>query len=154
MPKQHTPTTVEAGEALCEGDWKYCTGQYFPTEYRKAAATVLEYALREVRRSRPAQKQMPQSIAELKALNEKNGGCWFGRGEMRFFGTKIESGILRGHYFISSEQPPHGPRAYTVRSFNDEGDVETVGDFCSHHSKADAVEALTEHLKEQTAVAA
>ena len=35
MPKQHTPTTVEAGEALCEGDWKYCAGQYFPTEYAK-----------------------------------------------------------------------------------------------------------------------
>ena len=71
---------------------------------------------------------MPQSIAELKALNEKNGGCWFGRGEMRFFGTKIESGILRGHYFISANSH-HGPRAYTVRSFNDEGDVEAVGDF-------------------------
>lgn len=28
-----------------EYDWDYTTGQYFPTEYRKAAASVLEYAI-------------------------------------------------------------------------------------------------------------
>ena len=32
--------------------WEYTTGQYFPTEYRKAAASVLETAIRETRRSR------------------------------------------------------------------------------------------------------
>lgn len=34
------------------GGWEYCTGQYFQTEYRKAAAAVLEYAARTIRRNR------------------------------------------------------------------------------------------------------
>lgn len=124
------------------GHWEYCTGQYFPTEYRQAACAVLDAAIRRVRQSRPPQKLMPTSISELKALNEKNGGCWFGRGEMRFFGTRIESGIIRGRYFITSEQPPNGARAYSVRSFDDEGSIDTVGKFCSHATKASALVAV------------
>ena len=123
--------------------WNYCAGQYFPTEYRKAAATVLEYALREVRRSRPAAKQQVSTISELKALNERNGGCWFERGTMRFFGTRIETGIIRGQYFVTSEQQDSDrPRLYTLRSFNDEGDVATVGEFQGHNSKAAAIASI------------
>jgi hypothetical protein len=120
----------------------YCTGQYFPTEYRKAAACVLEDAARIVRRSRPKVEQMPRSIAELKELNRANGGCWFEPSSMRFFGSRIESGIIRGRYFITSEQPPHGPRKYSVRSFDAKGSVDTVGEFCDYTTKADAMAAI------------
>lgn len=127
--------------------WSYCTGQYFPTEYRKAAATLLEYATRNVRRKRPPEsRQSVTSIAELKELNEKNGGCWFGRGEMRFFGTRIESGIIGKRYFISSEQPPHGSRSYSIRTFDEKGSVDTFGEFCGYSTKSDALTALHEHL--------
>ena len=127
--------------------WVYCTGQYFPTEYRKAAATVLEDAVRACRRTRPPQSGKVDSIAELKALNERNGGCWFGKGEMRFFGTRIESGIIRGKYFITSELPPNGSRMFTIRSFDEKGEIDSAGDFCQHKTKRDAMEALTEHCK-------
>lgn len=127
--------------------WDYTTGQYFPTEYRKAAATVLEYATREHLRSLPPKHGQPRTIAELKALNEANGGGWFGKGEMSFFGTRIESPILHGQYFISSEQPPHGPRKFTVRSFDDEGSIGTVGEFCAYHDADEAETALESHLK-------
>lgn len=123
-------------------DWHYTTGQYFPTEYRKAVAALLEEATRKVRRSRPATKRLPGSIAELKALHEQNGGCWFKASAMRYFGTRIESGIIRGKYFVTSEQPPHGSRTYSLRSFDDEGTVSTVGEFGAHKTKLQAVAAI------------
>jgi hypothetical protein len=114
--------------------WNYCTGQYFPTEYRAAAATLLEYATRAVRLARPKEHKTVASIAELKSLNEQNGGCWFKPAEMRFFGTRIETGIIKGKYFISSEQPPYGPRNYSIRTFDDAGSVDTVGEFGQYNS--------------------
>jgi hypothetical protein len=139
--KQHTPATTGEGYV---GGWNYCTGQYFPTEYRKAVATVLEYAARKARRNRPAVAQMPTTISELKALNRANGSCWFEPSAMRFFGTRIEGGIIRGRYFVTSEQPPHGPRGYTLRSFDAQGDVDTVGELCGHGSRSEAIAAIPE----------
>lgn len=122
--------------------WDYCTGQYFPTEYRNAAATLLEYAARSKRRSRPKEDKMPRTIEELKALNRENGGCWFEKSTMRFFGTWIQTGVIRGCYFITSEQPPHGRRAFTVRQFDSEGNVSTVGTLCGHATLQDARDAI------------
>lgn len=122
--------------------WDYTTGQYFPTEYRKAAKAVLWDAIYAVRRARPAVEAEIFTIADLKAVAEKNGSHWFERGSMKFFGTRIESGILKGRYFITSEQPPHGPRAYSVRSFDKQGNVDTVGEFCGFTSKREAMEAV------------
>ncbi len=98
-----------SGRLEWHGGWKYCTGQYFPTEYRKAAVVLLEYATNRVRQSRPKQSATIRTISDLKELNRKNGGCWFDRSTMRFFGTRIESGIIARKYFITSEQPPHAP---------------------------------------------
>lgn len=122
--------------------WSYCTGQYFPTEYRAAARVLLEVAIRRVRQARPPETQKVQTIAELKELNKRNGGCWFDKSSMAFFGSRVESAIIRGCYFVSSEQPPHGPRKYSVRSFDTEGGVDTVGEFCGYDTKRDALAAV------------
>ena len=79
-----------------------------------------------------------KTIAELEALNVANSGCWFAPGSMRFFGTKIESGILQERYFITSEQPPSGPRVFTVRQFNEEGEIDTFGEFGGYRTKVEA----------------
>lgn len=149
--------TAKGGEVVTaetRGRWDYCTGQYFPTEYRRAACAVLDEAIRAVRRSRPERRRVVTTIAELKELNAENGGCWFKPGEMRFFGTRIESGIVAGHYFVTSELAPHGPRKYSVRSFDESGSIDTVGEFNSHRSKADAKAALREHVKSLAAATA
>lgn len=136
--QHHDPKTGEYA-----GRWDYCTGQYFPTEYRKAAATVLEAAIRRVRRNRaPETRSDIHTIRQLQALNEKNGGCWFEKGAMNFFGTSFESGIIRGKYFITSEQPPHGARGFTLRSFDAEGTISTVGECAGHKTKAEAIAAI------------
>jgi hypothetical protein len=146
-------------EATSGGGWSYCAGQYFPTEYRKAAATLLEYATRRVRQARPPETvERITTVAQLRDLNESNGGCWFSRGTMRFHRTKIQSGIIRGEYFITLDKRGFDDSAgygYTVRAFNSEGDVRTsalgsrgqqVGSF---DSKREALDALTEHLGPQ-----
>lgn len=124
-----------------DGHWDYCPGQYYPMEFRGAAARIIEEANRQHRRAQDPTEREPANMEDLKRLNKQNGGCWFGPGEMRFFGTRIESGILPGHRFITSEQPPNGPRKYSVRSFDNKGDIDTVGDFCGYNSKADALAA-------------
>lgn len=128
--------------------WDYTTGQYWPTEYRKAAASVLEQATRATRRARtPQRNEHVRTIDELIALNRANGGCWFDKAETRFFGSRIESGILPGGYFISSEQREVSePRRFTIRSFDAEGNIGTVGQFHSHPTKRAALKALHVHL--------
>lgn len=133
--------------------WSYCTGQYFPTEYRKAAATLLEYAARRVRQGRTPAKRVVVSVSELRALNAENGGCWFEPSTMRFFKTRIESGILGGKYFVSSEEGPSGGRRYSVRSFDEKGSVDTVGEFQEHGSAAAARQAIRELMNPQPAIA-
>src|SRR6266478_3745368 len=112
---------------LIDAHWVYCTGQYFPTEYRKAAATLLEYATRRVRQARPPETaECITSIAQLRDLNERNGGCWFSRSTMKFHGTTIQSGIIRDEYFITLDKRGFDESAgygYTVRAFNSQGDV-------------------------------
>ena len=82
-----------------------------------------------------------KTIAELKAANKANGGHWFDADTMRFFKSRIESRIIAGNRFVTSEQPPSGPRMYSVRFFREDGSVGTVGEFCRYLTKEDAIEA-------------
>jgi hypothetical protein len=88
---------------------------------------------------------------DLKALNAENGGCWFEPASMRFFKTKLETGILAGGYFITSEKSPGDVRAFTLRSFNEQGDVKTVGEFHAHRTKAQAMRAWMQARQEAAA---
>lgn len=142
-PGQVHAKTCTGGLHDLEARWSYCAGQYFPTEYRNAARVLLEYATRRVRQARPPQTQQVETIAELKALNARNGGCWFNPPSMRFFGTRIESSIIRGRYFVTSEQQgEYEPRKFTIRSFDEKGSVDTVGKFFAYDTKRDALAAI------------
>lgn len=137
LPKQHH----DAKTGAYTGAWEYTTGQYWCTEYRAAALAVVEYATRLRRLELPPTRANVTTIEELKALNAKNGGCWFDRASTRFFGTVIHTGILPGSMFITSEQPPHGPRKFSVRTFSETGHIGTLGEFCGYESLASAREA-------------
>lgn len=127
--------------SAASGEWSYCAGQNYPTEYRAAVGALLERAYMARRQSREPRAAVVGSIAELRELNAINGGHWFSRGAMKFFVTRVESGIIGGRYFVTSEQPPHGRRGYTVRSFDTVGRVNTVGELCGWGSREDAMAA-------------
>lgn len=56
------------------------------------------------------------SVAQLKVFVTNSGSHFFDRGAMKFFNSKIESGILQGAYFITSERMELDmPKLYTIR---------------------------------------
>lgn len=143
----------------------YTTGQYWPTEYRPAVARVLESAT-SAAKQRAAALNPPYypgwvgarelAMHQLEGLNHEIGNRWFSRDSMRFFGTKIVSRAARVSddgtraYFVTSEQPPHDSRRYTVRymtiSGPQAGHVGTSGEFCAYSTGRGASDALRADL--------
>lgn len=69
---------------------------------------------------------------------------WFTPEAMRFFDSHIESSMIGGRFFVTSEQPPDGDRAYSVRIAGDDATVSTLGEFMQHDSLADALAAAND----------
>lgn len=88
------------------------------------------------------------TMQEIRAANAAHGHKWFTPDTFAFFGTVVEAGPIGGCLFITSEKPPRGPRAYSVRVAYDTGEVETVGDFLAYATKAEAGRAARAHLAE------
>jgi len=111
----------------------YCTGQYFPTEYRKAAAAVLETyiaAWRQWYASEHPQEYTYADMDDVRAANEQIGNHWFDRSTMKFFKTRIESRLIAGKRFITSERGPHDMRKrFTIREAQPDGSIDTIGNF-------------------------
>jgi len=87
--------------------------------------------------------------ASLRDVKECAAICnspWFEKGAMRFFktrlGDKAYADGVGGAFFVSSEQGPHGPRAYSVRRYSAERcSVGTVGEFMGYKTSAQATSA-------------
>jgi hypothetical protein len=127
-----------------DGYFDYCTGQYYPTEYRSAAAAVLEHYVELVRpKSLPPKNQKFNSIEDIKSANYNAGQHYFSRDTMRFFRSRVLDEIFNGPggiYFVTSEKGPHSSRAYTVRKFNPEtADICTAGEFNKIKSRETAL---------------
>ena len=155
-----TPVIREDGKLALD----YCTGQYWPTEYRKAAATVLE---RYVEAMRPKRTPQPgdafNTIADLAAANTAAGMFWFSRGNKRFARSRTLPTLYKGDrliYFVSSEKSgwdDSSPRKFTVRVFDPtDASVNTAGEFngfmfvedARDHAKATAkAERDGKHIK-------
>ena len=77
------------------------------------------------------------SMDDVKRANARRGHCWFERGTLRFFRSRVGQVAYRGPggtYFVSSEQFVssngwHAPRKYTVRLQQADGSIDTVGEF-------------------------
>ncbi len=135
-----------SGRLEWDGDkLSYTTGQYWPTEYRSAARAVLQLY---VSLCQTAEQQAhPRTfvyldMADVRAANAKVGGHWFDRGALRFFNSKLESKLIGGRFFVTSERMELSyPKKYTVRRAEPNGDIETVGEFQGYHYRSDALQA-------------
>lgn len=84
-----------------------------------------------------------KTVSEAKRLNVEKGQHFFDRATMRFFRSRIASGMLKGCYFVTSEQfDDNSPRLFTLRYATDNGSIETVGEFQQFKSVAEAKEFL------------
>jgi hypothetical protein len=88
-------------------------------------------------------------LEQFKALNAAKGKYWFSPDTMDFFGTRIHDWDGNTGLFITSEQPPHGDRRYSIRKADFEtGDVATVGGFCAYKTLAAAKAGVRKVLRE------
>jgi len=93
---------------------------------------------------------MYRNIDEIKRKNEEIGHHLFSRGSMRIFDGRVHAELYGGRYFVTSEKPAHGPRAYAVRKALDSGAVETVGMICQYRTRAQAHAAAKRHAEQGT----
>lgn len=71
---------------------------------------------------------------EIEYRNRTDGaGHWFDADTMRFFRSRIGKVRIKDGiwFFVSSEKPPREPRMFSVRRMELDGDINTVGEFCS-----------------------
>jgi hypothetical protein len=88
-----------------------------------------------------------QTMSQVIAEHKRRDGHWFDKDAMRFFDSKIESPLIEGRYFVSSEQCHHSdgtssPRLFTVREVSAEADIDTVGEFQGYKTKRAARAAI------------
>lgn len=92
--------------------------------------------------------QKKWTVNSIKDSMRSAGSHWFDPDTMRFFGTKVESTVYQGDggvFFVTSEQPPHGQRGWTVRRFDAVlSKISTIGELAGH-SKEDAHTIASNH---------
>ena len=99
---------------------------------------------------------IPGPYRDMAAFRQKNkamGFYFFSPDTMRFFDSRIESGMIAGRFFITSEQPPRfsdgtrSPRGCTVRIACDDGRIRTVGKHLGHDTFDAALHVITSILE-------
>ena len=90
-----------------------------------------------------------KSITAIEAANKKLGHYWFQKEAVSFFNSKIESGVVNGHFFVHSSQFTGSdgqsfPRQYKVAFVLSNGIIETVG--LDHKTRDEAVAWLEDHV--------
>lgn len=144
--KEHKANCTGGLEELrADLEFEYCTGQYWPTEYRKAATSVLETYCEAARpKTPPAPGQRFETIEDMAQANYNKGGHWFSPENKRFFRSRILPAVYQGKdhvFFVSSEKGPYGPRMFTARVFDcATANVSTLGEF-NASTRAEAIEA-------------
>jgi uncharacterized protein (DUF1330 family) len=140
---------------------EYCTGQYWPTEYRIAAAVVLERYCETVRPKRAPQYRQEWTITDIKEANREAGFHFFDRDSMRFFDSRVHNVYqgLGGVYIVTSEQCHMAgrsePRRFTVRQFQTAtADLDTIGSFQGYSDIHDARNEAKRLARSQATAAA
>ncbi len=88
---------------------------------------------------------MFNSIADIRAANARKGHMWFSPDSMRFWRCAIHGKVIKGRYFITSEQySDSSGRRYTIREANQDGTISTVGKFQQFATLKEAREAASE----------
>jgi hypothetical protein len=90
------------------------------------------------------------SMPAVKAAFNSSGSKWFTPGAMKWFNSKVESSLIGGRYFITSERYESGePKRFNVRKVVRESDgrldIETVGEHMTYTTKQQALNALEEY---------
>lgn len=80
------------------------------------------------------------TMSDVKRNNREAGLFFFSPDTMRFFRSRVESGLIKQRFFITSEcAGDDHPRLYTIRVYDHEKHTcETMGDFQAYKTKEEA----------------
>jgi hypothetical protein len=92
---------------------------------------------------------MFKSMSELREKNKEIGHCFFDRDTMKFWGSRIESALYRGTYFITSEKgnTAQEKRKYSIRRALKTGEIVTEGKLRAYSTLDDAKEAVRDLIR-------
>jgi len=84
------------------------------------------------------------TMSDVKRKNKEAGLFWFSPTSMRFFKSRVESELIGGKFFVSSEQfDEDAPRLYSVREYHPKTHgIDTVGKFQAFKTCQDALDAI------------
>lgn len=90
-----------------------------------------------------------KTMAEAKQANKNFGGHFFDRQAMRFFNSKIESELIEGRFFVTSERfDDNSPKLFTIREIAPTGEMlSDVGNFQEFQTLADALVRIGQHIE-------
>ena len=81
---------------------------------------------------------MFNTIAEVKRANREAGFYFFSPDTMRFFASRIESGLYKNQCFITSEKRcfSDDTRVFKVRRARPDGSIENMSEWCDDFEEA------------------
>ena len=84
------------------------------------------------------------NMTEAKRIYKSYKGHFFDKNTMKFFGSRIESGLFKDYFFVTSELDFFGEkRAYTIRKFSENySNIENVSEFQKFGTKDEAMEFM------------
>ncbi len=83
------------------------------------------------------------NLREVLDANDAAGQHFFDADTMEFFNSKLESDLIDGRFFITSERfDSNTAKQYTIRAAQDDGAIVTLGDFGQYQTLQDAKDVL------------
>ena len=89
-----------------------------------------------------------RDIGDIQRANTAAGMYFFSADTLSFFRSVIYRGIYAGRLFVTSERGPNRRRMYTIRVANDDGSIDTLGDFQQYATMAHAQSAARQYAEE------
>lgn len=111
----------------------------------KAIGKAMQEVSDETRKRAAETRARAYDVTTIQDEMTAAGSHWWEPSSMRFFGTRTCGPVYHGDngiYFATSEQPPHGPRAYTVRKYDPATkEIDTIGELCEYETRSRAITA-------------
>jgi hypothetical protein len=86
-----------------------------------------------------------ETLSAVKAANKAIGNHWFEKSTMRFFNSRIESGLYAGRFFVTSERMElTWPKLYSIREAMPDGNIEGASEFQEFRRLQDAKDRARE----------
>ncbi len=103
--------------------------------------------------SSQGEEVMFKTMSDVRAKNKEIGHFFFDRETMKFWDSKVETGLFRGRYFITSERErtATAKRKFKVREVLKTGEIISVGiQYPDLDSAKEAVKALIKSTPKAT----